>query len=183
LTRPYQTVPTQWSNHIETEDGQVLHHEFLSTDPRDSRSDLIEALLESVGGEGSICVYSPYERAILEALADAFPKFAGDLRRVTERLWDLLPVVRGQYYHPGFQGSFSIKAVLPALLPELGYDDLEIREGGVAAQVYGRMVFEETDWVEKLRLREALLRYCERDTLAMLRLRHVLLEKARSLKG
>jgi hypothetical protein len=183
LTRPYQAIPTQWSNHVETEDGLVQHHEFLSMDPRDSRSDLIEALLDSVGGEGSICVYSAYERAILEGLAEAFPKFASDLRRVTERLWDLLPVLRGQYYHPAFEGSFSIKAVLPALLPELGYADLDIQEGGVAAQAYGRMVFEETDLVEKLRLREALLRYCERDTLAMLRLRQVLLEKARGLEG
>jgi len=183
LTRPYQAIPTQWSNHIEMEDGQVLHHEFLSSDPRDPRTDFIEALLDSVGGEGSICVYSPYERAILEGLAEAFPKWARDLRRVIARLWDLLPIVREQYYHPGFLGSFSIKAVLPALLPELSYDDLEIQEGGMAAQTYAQMVFEETDWVEKLRLREALLRYCERDTLAMLRLRYVLLDKASFLEG
>ena len=160
-----------------------MHHEFLCNDSRDPRTDFIEVLLHSVGGDGSICVYSPYERAILEGLAVAFPKCAGDLRRVIARLWDLLPIVREQYYHPGFQGSFSIKAVLPALLPELSYDDLEIQEGGMAAQTYARMVFEVTDWVEKLRLREALLRYCERDTLAMLRLRQVLLDKARLLEG
>jgi hypothetical protein len=39
------------------------------------------------------------------------------------------------------------------------------------------MVFEETDLMEKARLKEALMRYCERDTLAMLELRRVLSEK------
>lgn len=182
-TRPYQAIPTQWSNHIEMEDGRVRHDEYLCADSRDPRPELVETILESVGQEGSICVYSAYERAILEGLAEAFPAFARDLRRMTARLWDLLPVIRGHYYHPGFQGSYSIKAVLPALLPELGYGDLEIQEGGVAAQAYARMVFVETDWVERERLRTALLRYCERDTLAMLELRRALLDKARDQRG
>jgi hypothetical protein len=177
LTRPYQAIPTQWSNHIEMEDGRVRHDEFLCADPRDPRPDLVETLLESVDREGSICVYSAYERSILEGLTVAFPRFAHDLHQVIRRLWDLLSVIREQYYHPGFQGSFSIKSVLPALLTEIGYGDLEIQEGGVAAQAYARMVFVETDWVEKERLREALLHYCARDTLAMLELRRALRAK------
>jgi predicted RecB family nuclease len=180
LTRPYLAIPTQWSNHIELADGSVRHEEYLCDDPRDPRPMFLSTLLESLGQEGSICVYSSYERTILERLAGAYPQFAAELQRVIGRLWDLLAVVREQYYHPGFQGSFSIKSVMPALVPGLSYSDLEIQDGGVAAHAYAHMLFEETDWVERERIREALMRYCERDTFAMLQVRRILLEKVRS---
>ena len=64
------------------------------------------------------------------------------------------------------------------MAPSLGYGDLTIQEGGQAAAEYYRMVFVETDWVERDSIREALLRYCERDTFAMVELRRVLREKA-----
>ncbi len=176
-TRPYQTLPTQWSNHTETDEGLVQHREYLCLDPKDPREELAVRLLESLGPDGSICVYSSYERAILKSLAEALPSLRRELERAMARLWDLLPVIQEQYYHPQFGGSFSIKSVLPALVPSLGYGDLEIREGGMAAQHYYRMVFEETDWVEKERIREALLNYCRRDTLAMLELRKALFGK------
>ena len=177
MTRPYQVIPTQWSNHIDTEDGQMRHDEYLCIDPRDPREELALALLESVGGEGTICVYSGYERSILERLAEALPTLKRDLERVMARLWDLFVIIRDHYYHPAFEGSFSIKSVLPAVVPALGYGDLEIQEGRLAAFQYYRMVFEETDWVEKTRIRDALLRYCARDTLGMLELRKALLQK------
>lgn len=176
-TRPYQTIPTQWSNHVDAGLGEVKHDEFLAMEPKDAREDLTMALLESLGQEGSICVYSGFERAILQRLADVFPSLRVELARVIERLWDLLAVIREHYYHPAFEGSFSIKSVLPAVAPALAYGDLDIRDGGTAAREYHRMVFEEMDLVEKLRLREALLKYCERDTFAMLELRRVLADK------
>lgn len=176
-TRPYQIIPVQWSNHIETEDGQILHREFLSLDSKDPREELTVALLDALGGEGSICVYSSYERQVLEQLAEAIPSLRPDIQLVIVRLWDLLEVIKTHYYHPGFRGSFSIKAVLPAVVPTLGYDDLEVRDGQTAARLYERMIFEETDWVEKMRLRDTLLRYCARDTLAMLELRKALQRK------
>ena len=179
-TRPYQTISTQWSNHIEREDGEVRHEEYLGCEPIDPRPAFIQTLLDSVGAEGSICVYSPYERVTLESLAEEYPQYRKDLRHVIKRLWDLLPIIREQYYHPAFQGSFSIKTVLPALVPHLTYEDLEIQHGGMAAQSYLRMVFEESDWIERFRLREALMRYCARDTRALLEVRKALLLIARA---
>ncbi len=173
-TRPYQAIPIQWSDHIETQAGEVLHQEFLSLESKDPREELAVALLDSLGREGSICVYSSYERLVLEQLAEAIPALREEIERVITRLWDLLEVIKAHYYHPGFQGSFSIKAVLPAVVPALSYEDLEVQDGQMAARVYERMIFEETDWVEKMRLRDALLRYCARDTLAMLELRKAL---------
>lgn len=178
LTRPYQMIPTQWSNHIEASDGGLTHHEYLCVDPRDPREELTASLLDALGEEGSICVYSSYEQTVLESLAEAFPSFRARIENVLARLWDLLPVIQAHYYHPGFAGSFSIKSVLPALVPELGYGDLVIRDGGTAAGQYERMIFEETDWVERERIRENLRQYCRRDTLAMVALRKALLAKA-----
>jgi hypothetical protein len=137
-----------------------------------------EALIESLGEEGSIVVYSAYEEAIIRQLAEAFPEFRSAFKAIVKRLWDLLPVIKSHYYHPAFNGSYSIKSVLPTLVPSLGYNDLVIQEGGQAAAEYYRMVFLETDWVERDSIRESLLRYCARDTLAMVELRRVLGEKA-----
>jgi hypothetical protein len=62
-----------------------------------------------------------------------------------------------------------MKAVLPAVVPELGYDDLEIREGGHASVAFARMISPGTEESERRRLRQALLDYCRRDTEAMVR--------------
>ncbi len=183
LTRPYQAIPMQWSNHIQQESGELIHHEFLHDAASEPRKRWAEALIESLGERGSICVYSAYERAVMEQLAEAFPEFRTAFRLIIKRLWDLFPVIRDHYYHPGFHGSFSIKSVLPALVPSLGYDDLVIREGGQAASEYYRMIFVETDWIEQASIKEALLRYCARDTLAMVELRRVLRGKAEQCRG
>jgi len=182
-TRPYQALPVQWSNHIEQANGELHHEEFLHKDMGDPRKLLAEALLESLGSWGSICVYSPYERSVIEQLAEALPSLRTALQALVKRIWDLHPIVRDYYYHPQFDGSYSLKEVLPALVPSLAYDDLTIKEGGHAASEYYRMVFVETDWVERATIEEALLRYCARDTLAMVELRRALKEKAEMSSG
>ncbi|THJ23573.1 MAG: DUF2779 domain-containing protein [Nitrospira sp. CG24E] len=178
-TRPYQALPVQWSNHIEEATGELRHEEFLHKDVSDPRKVLAESLLESLGSKGNICVYSPYEKSVIEQLAEALPSLRTALRALVPRLWDLHPIVRDHYYHPLFDGSYSLKEILPALVPSLGYDDLAIKEGGHAASQYYRMVFVETDWIERATIKEALLRYCERDTLAMVELRRALMEKTK----
>jgi hypothetical protein len=181
-TRPYQALPVQWSNHIEQATGELRHEDFLHKDVSDPRKGLAEALLVSLGDRGSICVYSPYEKSVIEQLAEALPSLRIALQALVKRIWDLHPIVRDHYYHPHFDGSYSLKEILPALVPSLAYDDLTIKEGGHAASQYYRMVFVETDWIERATIEEALLRYCARDTLAMVELRRALKEKA-EMKG
>ena len=176
-TRPYQTIPFQWSNHVETEDGNIRHDEYLHTGQQDPREELAKALLASLGQKGSICAYSGYEMKMIKDLAAACPSFKKDLERVSARLVDLHPIVKTNYYHPKFNGSFSLKDVLPAVT-SLDYSDLEIQGGTAASQQYYRMIFEATDPAEKERIRLALLAYCKRDTLAMVELRKTLLQKA-----
>ncbi|UVT14377.1 MAG: DUF2779 domain-containing protein [Nitrospira sp.] len=177
-TRPYQPIPVQWSNHIELESGEVSHQEFLHIEASEPRRRWAEALIESLGEKGSIVVYSAYEEAVIRQLVETFPEFKSAFNAIVKRLWDLLPVIKSHYYHPAFNGSYSIKSVLPAVVPSLGYDDLTIREGGQAAAQYYQMVFLKTDWVERAAIQDALLRYCARDTLAMVELRRVLDRKA-----
>ena len=90
-----------------------------------------------------------------------------------ERLWDLLKVVQGNYYHPDFHGSFSIKSVLPVLVPEMGYDDLAIADGREASAAYQNSLAGIDD-EERRRIHDALRQYCRQDTLAMLELRRAL---------
>ena len=176
-TRPYRPIPFQWSNHIEYEDGTVVHQQYLCVDGRDPREEVAEQLLGSVGEVGSICVYSEYERFLLFALGDLFPHLKPALSQVVRRLWDLLAVIQQHYYHPDFRGSFSIKTVLPALVPALAYDDLTIQNGAVAAVMYQKMVFSEADLMERAHIAQALQEYCGRDTWAMVELRRVLMER------
>jgi hypothetical protein len=177
-TRPYQAIPFQWSNHIEDASSVLAHQEYLHADDRDPRRRWAEALIDSLGDRGTICVYSSYERAILEQMMVAFPEYREPFQRIIGRLWDLLPVIREHYYHPGFRGSYSMKAVLPAVIPSLAYGDLAIQDGGQAANAYYRLAFVERDWIEQVSLRHALLQYCERDTMAMVQLRRALAQKA-----
>jgi hypothetical protein len=180
-TRPYRPIPFQWSNHIEYPDGTIVHHHYLCTDGRDPREEVALSLLKSVGESGTICVYSEYERFLLFALGDFLPHFKPALSNVVRRLWDLLSVIQQHYYHPDFHGSYSIKTVLPALVPSLAYDDLAIQNGAVAAVMYQKMVFQESDLIERAHIAQALHEYCGRDTWAMVELRRVLNHRVGSI--
>jgi predicted RecB family nuclease len=98
------------------------------------------------------------------------------LLSITARLVDLLPIVRNHVYHPAFDGSFSLKKVLPALVPERSYDDLPISEGATASLELERLMFsgDRLDTDEKQRLRNDLLRYCHQDTWGLVKLLELL---------
>jgi hypothetical protein len=98
---------------------------------------------------------------------------------IQSRLFDLLPVVREHVYHPAFAGSYSIKSVLPALVPEMTYDGMEVANGQAAGGAWESLVRGEVGCDERDRLRKALLDYCGQDTLAMVRL----LDRLRMLAG
>ena len=82
----------------------------------------------------------------------------------------LLPLVREHVYHSEFRGSFSIKKVLPALVPDLSYDGLTISEGSAASVAYVEMTDPDTSKDRRDTLRKGLLEYCKLDTEAMVAL-------------
>ncbi|HZE20184.1 MAG TPA: DUF2779 domain-containing protein, partial [Candidatus Angelobacter sp.] len=176
-TRPFQQVPFQWSDHVLQPDGSLEHREYLHTKPTDPRRDVAASLLEALGDEGPIVVYSGFEERIIRLLAEDVEERRGEMLAIVEsRMVDLLELIRSHYYHPGFKGSFSIKGVLPALIDDLNYDDLEIQEGGQAAVAFVQMMDESTPADRRTELMHALRAYCRRDTEAMVRLFHKLRE-------
>jgi hypothetical protein len=170
-TRPYQQVPFQWSCHVEHRDGRVEHHEFLDISGGDPRQTCAESVANLLGGIGGVVVvyHQAFEAACLADLARDVPKHAAALRRAIGKLRDLLPIVREHYYHPGQRGSYSIKAVLPTVAPELDYGELEEVQHGLGAQLAWREAASEHTAPERRdQLRERMLAYCRRDTEAML---------------
>ncbi len=179
---PYEQLVAQFSCHRERPDGTLDHFEWVPEAPGDPRAEMARRIVESCAGARTVVAYNAgFEKGCLEGLANALPGQAAALRDIVARLADPLPVVREHVYHPDFGGSFSLKAVLPALVPELGYADLEIAEGESASRELKRLLLTDTAQpaAERAATREALLRYCERDTLAMVRVLSRLRELAR----
>ena len=178
-TRCYDQIPFLFSVHTETDDASPQHVDYIHEGDDDPRKMLIERLLDALGDEGSICVYSSFERTQINAFAAAFPLYADALDAIATRLVDLLPVVKKSYYHPAFHGSFSLKSVLPAIVPSMGYDDLEVADGRVAAVQYARAL-SSADVEDKRQIFDNLRAYCARDTLAMVELRKALMVLAQA---
>ncbi len=172
-TRPYDAIPFLFSVHIERDGQSPEHIDYLHEGSDDPRPQLAERLIDALGQQGSICTYSGYERQVLRGLAAALPEKAAALGAIEARLFDLLPILRNNYYHPEFRGSFSIKNVLPAMAPASGYDDLSITDGQTAAVHYAQAL-DSADTAERRQTFEDLRAYCERDTLAMVELREAL---------
>jgi predicted RecB family nuclease len=169
--RPYDQLPFQWSVHVQREPGaEPEHHEFLATDDSDSRPEFITSLCGALGESGSIVVYAAFESQRLSELAAWLPEFAGRIKKMQGRLFDLLPVVRNHVYHPAFAGSYSLKAVLPALVPEMSYDGMLVANGQDAGLAWESLVRGGLDQSERESTRKALLDYCGQDTLALVRL-------------
>ncbi len=173
-TRPFEQVPFQWSDHVLGEDGTLRHHEFLHDTDADPRRAFAESLLAATADAAALVVYSSFEGDVLAALAEELPDLAAALRARRDRIVDLLPLVRDHCYHPRLRGSFSIKAVLPAFVPGLGYDDLVIRDGLTASASHALLVDPTLDPARRAELRAQLLAYCARDTEAMVALYRVL---------
>ncbi|MBI4365004.1 MAG: DUF2779 domain-containing protein [Candidatus Latescibacteria bacterium] len=170
-TRPFQQIPFQWSDHVLHADGTLEHREYLHDGSTDPRRMVAGTLLQTLGRRGPIVVYSGFEERIIRSLASVLPDLSADLLPLVEtRIVDLLELIRAHYYHPGFKGSFSIKGVLPALVRDLDYEDLEIREGGQAAAAYVELVASATQASRRDEIKSALRAYCRRDTEAMVRL-------------
>jgi predicted RecB family nuclease len=179
-TRPYQVIPFQWSLHVHNSAGNLNHASFLHDGDGDPREAFSRSLLDAIGPEGTIVVYSGYEQTIIKQLAEEFPQHEERLLALCNRLFDLLAVVRTHCYHPDFHGSYSLKAVLPALVPDMTYRDLEIQDGSNASAAFAQMITPDTEEPERARIQGALLAYCERDTQAMVQLLKVLLSLSRT---
>ena len=177
-SRPYQQLVFQYSLHIqETSTSETEHREYLAVPTEDPRIGFIEQLIHDCGSNGDILVYNiGFERGKLNNLIEVFPKYSNELSGIINRLKDLMiPFQQKWYYTPEMRGSYSIKSVLPALVPELSYNDLPIKEGGTASNTFLSMV-NRTFEGDVEETRKQLLEYCELDTYAMVKILDVLKE-------
>lgn len=169
-TSPREVIPFQWSCHTLGSDGTLGHSDYLASGESDPRREFIDSLLRAVGTEGPVLVYSGYEQTTLRRLTVLFPDLEPQIDDLISRFGDLLSLVKENYYHPGFKGSFSIKRVLPVMVPGYDYSDLAIGEDETASATFigiveGRVGEDELDDVL-----HDLLEYCKRDTEAMVRI-------------
>jgi predicted RecB family nuclease len=173
VQRPYQQIPFQYSLHIQnSKNTDVLHKDFIGESEKlDPRIEFINSLIRDCGNQGSILVYNiGFEKSILKQLSKDFPQYELQLNEIIDRLVDLMvPFKNKDYYKPEMKGSYSIKSVLPALCPDLSYDELDIKEGGTASRVFGEMLSGEFKGDVQL-TRTHLLEYCKLDTWAMVKL-------------
>lgn len=183
-TRPYEQLPFQWSCHIEYENGEIDHVEFLDTSGEPPMRRLAEELIKALGELGPVFTYTNFENGVISGLAKMFPDLTPKLERILDRLFDLHPLVKKHYYHPDMLGSWSIKAVLPAIAPDLSYQELhEVQDGIAAGMAYLEALNPQTSEVRRAELIRSMLDYCKLDTLAMIRVAHKLAGKAPGTKG
>ena len=173
--RPYMQIPFQYSLHILHEDGTLEHKEFLGDENSDPRNALIEQMLQDITPTGSIVAYNQgFEKGRIKELAMFNEMRHDDLLALNDRFVDLIDPFRGRgYYHPDFNGSFSIKSVLPAMFPnddELDYKKLgSIQNGNAAMDTFANLhLIKDESKINEVK--KGLLAYCHLDTLAMVRI-------------
>jgi hypothetical protein len=171
-TRPYQQMPFQFSLHTLHESGKLESKAHLDLSGNDPRRAFAEALVAACPEDWPVFVYNAgFEGARIDELAGCFPDLASRLFKIRAHLVDLHPITKANYYHPSQQGSWSIKAVLPAVAPDLSYEDLEgVQNGGMAMDAYLEATHPDTLPERKAEIAKQLLAYCALDTFAMVRL-------------
>jgi len=179
--RPFQAVPFQASLHLQDKPrGPIRHLDYLGDPKSDPRPGLVEFLVKNVGPQGSIVVYNAsFEGGRLGELALVYPRHAAALQSMKKRLWDLIvPFRRNLFVHPDMQGSASMKAVLPALVPGMSYENLAISDGETAFLAYEALREGRITGTRAKKTMAALREYCGQDTLGMVEVLKVLRQHA-----
>lgn len=169
---PYSQYPFQFSCHIIDQKGaEPKHVEYLADGKKDPRPEIGEHLLKALGSCGTIIAYhAAFEKSRIEELANQFPSMRNALLALLPRFVDLKDAFSSHYYHPDFHGSFSLKDVLPVIVPSMTYDGMDVGNGGIAQVAYMKICSPNASVDETTKCRNDLLAYCKQDTLAMVKL-------------
>ena len=171
--KPNQHIVFQFSLHIlPARDAETEHHQFLHTEYCDPAPALLEQLSHTIQPQGSIIVWNKgFECSRNNEMAEVQPVYAAFLENINSRVFDLMEIFsQNLYIHPDFHGSASIKKVLPVLVPELSYDGMEINKGDEASIAWWEIVNKKLSEEEKEIKIANLLKYCQLDTMAMLKI-------------
>jgi hypothetical protein len=166
-TKPFETLPFQWSLHYLDSDGSVMHWEFLARENIDYRREMIECFINIVKeNQNKIITYNQsFEKSVLKKMGILYPEYSDILDSIIDRVIDLKIFIEDNYYHPDFKGSYSLKKVLPAVLPnESQYSEGQVSDGEQAQETFYHLLFEKNDDVNKKNIISSLLEYCKKDT-------------------
>lgn len=180
--RPYDQMTFQYSLHVlESKNTDIAtglrHYEYIETTQSDPIPVLLSSLERYIGKSGSIIVWNKsFEATQNKRMGEIYPEFESFCIDMNERMFDLMEIFRDQLYaDPEFKGSYSIKKVLPILIPDLSYEGMDIGDGATAMASWNKMVYGKgLSHEEKQKIKKDLLKYCELDTLAMVRIWEVL---------
>jgi len=172
---PFKWVTFQYSLHVLQADGTMSHHEFLEQEYRDPSCDLMESMRSNIGEVGSVIVWhKSFEVGRIKEMIKFHPKFEDFGRSLLDRIVDLKEVFSNQMWvSADFRGSASLKAVLPVLVPEMDYSQLEVSNGTEAMQKWDELVkgsLASSSSAERETAVKDMLEYCEMDTLAMVKI-------------
>lgn len=169
---PHKHFPVQYSLYILEEDGTLAHSEYLEREVRMPLR-LIERMQADIGPRGGIVSWhTPFEKSCNREMAETFPGKSDFLNDLNDRMVDLKDVFKADYVDAQFDGSTSIKNVLPVICPNLDYSDLDIQDGSSAMAEWERMINAEPR--KAAEIASALLSYCKRDTLALVEIHRFL---------
>ena len=182
---PWAPHPVQFSCHIASPDGGLEHVEWLAEDGVDSRAEMAQALVGALEDVDAVVAYdASFDKKCMDVISAAAPDRAAEMKTITSKLRDLLPVVRNHVYHSEFLGSFDLKPVLSALAPGFNDESLDLSEGQSAEALLHKMLFkgEPTKAAKREALRRNLLDHCAMSSLSLLRLKERLEEVAEAQK-
>jgi len=171
-TRPYQTLPFQFSCHVVQADGRAEHRSHLDLSGSEPSRQCAEALLAALDSTGPVFVYTSYEQRVIDSLAERLPDMAAPLQAINERLVDLHPLAKKYFYHPDMLGSWSLKKLLPVIAPDLDYAGGEVQDGNAASAAWLEAQQPGTLPERRAALAAELERYCALDTEGLVRITH-----------
>ena len=169
--KPFQRVPFQWSLHHLSIDGKIEHWEFLAKEKKDFRKQMIQTFIDIVSkNTDKIIVYNAaFEKSVLKEMGILYPDLEHKIDSIIERIEDLLFFIKQNFYHPKFNGSFSLKKVLPALLPnEKEYSEGGVSGGDQAQEQFYNIICNNYNDNKKKSVLDDLIAYCKKDTLSLI---------------
>ncbi|MBP6005486.1 DUF2779 domain-containing protein [Candidatus Saccharibacteria bacterium] len=178
-TKPYQQIPFQYSlDVLESKSSEFKHYHYLHTENTNPSSELSQSLLSEIGSSGTILAWNMgFEQKCNQTLAKLSPDHELDLLNLNPRFIDLMqPFMEGWYIDKRFMGSASIKKVLPVIVPDLSYQELEINQGASAQRVWMETVLEEKHQEKREEIFSDLIKYCNLDTFAMVEIYRFLVD-------
>lgn len=167
---PHNHLVFQVSIHTMQENGDLTHFEWLG-DKLEQPIEMLKQMQYFTGFTGTFISWNaPFEVGRNKDMLAWIPEFTEYLNYMNSHMFDLETVFKGDYVDYRFGGRTSIKKVLPVLCPDFSYSDLEVQDGTMALDTWGRMVTDPNFKEDKNKMRENLLEYCKLDTFAMVKI-------------